>query len=367
MGALMELAPLEVVDKVKAMGVPGVTIGLERSSKCGVEGTKVNVSVHGVEEGHETHDNDHQSHHHRTMADIENIIEGLDVSEYVKADAMDIYEKIADAESRVHGQPVSEVHFHEVGTMDAITDVVGNCMLIEAIGADRVVVSPINVGSGTVKCAHGILPVPAPATALLLEGATYYGDNTEGELCTPTGAAILQYYADEYGSRPMMKAMAMGVGVGTKDFAPRANILRVFLGEEEGSRDKACELSANIDDMNGEELGFAMERLLEAGAVDVYFVPVTMKKSRPAIKLSCLCRPEDEKRMVRLLFKYTRTAGIRRQDFDRYVLDRYTEEKDGLRVKVLKGYGVEHRKVEYDDMAAQAIKSGASLDEVKKW
>lgn len=279
--------------------------------------------------------------------------------------------------------------------MDAVADVVGNCFLLEAIGAERIVSSPVNVGSGSVRCAHGILPVPAPATAEILKGTEYYSDEIRGELCTPTGAAILTHFTDEIGARPRMRVDSVGIGAGTKDF-PKANILRVFLGEareisgaddgtqpegrdfqpaadeeifcdssDDSQMDQICELSANIDDMTGEELGFAMERILEAGALDVYYTPIVMKKSRPAVKLSCLCRREKAKAMAEVIFRHTRTAGIRRQDFVRYVLQRESTERDGLRVKFYRGYGVERSKPEYEDLAELARSRDGSLIDMK--
>lgn len=279
--------------------------------------------------------------------------------------------------------------------MDAVADVVGNCFLLEAIGAERIVSSPVNVGSGSVRCAHGILPVPAPATAEILKGTEYYSDEIRGELCTPTGAAILTHFTDEIGARPRMRVDSVGIGAGTKDF-PKANILRVFLGEareisgaddgtqpegrdfqpaadeeifcdssDDSQMDQICELSANIDDMTGEELGFAMERILEAGALDVYYTPIVMKKSRPAVKLSCLCRREKAKAMAEVIFRHTRTAGIRRQDFVRYVLQRESTERDGLRVKSYRGYGVERSKPEYEDLAELARSRDGSLIDMK--
>ncbi len=436
MGALAEIAPAEAVEKLRALKIPGTEISFEHGEKCGIGGTRAHVLVHGEEEGsvgehghgghgHDTeyvhhhghggHDHDtehahhhshgghghdaehvhHHEHHHYGMEDIRSIINELPVSASVKENALAIYTRIASAESKVHGQPVSEIHFHEVGAMDAVADVVGNCFLLEAIGAERIVSSPVNVGSGSVRCAHGILPVPAPATAEILKGTEYYSDEIRGELCTPTGAAILTHFTDEIGARPRMRVDSVGIGAGTKDF-PKANILRVFLGEareisgaddgtqpegrdfqpaadeeifcdssDDSQMDQICELSANIDDMTGEELGFAMERILEAGALDVYYTPIVMKKSRPAVKLSCLCRREKAKAMAEVIFRHTRTAGIRRQDFVRYVLQRESTERDGLRVKSYRGYGVERSKPEYEDLAELARSRDGSLIDMK--
>ena len=444
MGALAEIAPAEAVEKLRALKIPGTEISFEHGEKCGIGGTRAHVLVHGEEEGsvgehghgnagehshgehghdtehvhhhghgghdHDTehahhhshggHDHDaehvhHHEHHHYGIEDIRSIINGLPVSASVKENALAIYTRIASAESKVHGQPVSEIHFHEVGAMDAVADVVGNCFLLEAIGAERIVSSPVNVGSGSVRCAHGILPVPAPATAEILKGTEYYSDEIRGELCTPTGAAILTHFADETAESPRMRVDSVGVGAGTKDF-PKANILRVFLGEaretsgdddgtqpevrdfrpaadeemfcdssDDSQMDRICELSANIDDMTGEELGFAMERILEAGALYVYYTPIVMKKSRPAVKLSCLCRREKAKDMAEVIFRHTRTAGIRRQDFVRYVLQRESTERDGLRIKSYRGYGVERSKPEYEDLAELARSRDGSLIDMK--
>ena len=421
MGALAEIAPAEAVEKLRTLKIPGTEISFEHGEKCGIGGTRAHVLVHGEEEGsvgehgHGGHDHDtehahhhshgehghdaehvhHHEHHHYGIEDIRSIINGLPVPASVKENALAIYTRIASAESKVHGQPVSEIHFHEVGAMDAVADVVGNCFLLEAIGAERIVSSPVNVGSGSVRCAHGILPVPAPATAEILKGTEYYSDEIRGELCTPTGAAILTHFTDEIGARPRMRVDSVGIGAGTKDF-PKANILRVFLGEareisgaddgtqpegrdfqpaadeeifcdssDDSQMDQICELSANIDDMTGEELGFAMERILEAGALDVYYTPIVMKKSRPAVKLSCLCRREKAKAMAEVIFRHTRTAGIRRQDFVRYVLQRESTEQDGLRVKSYRGYGVERSKPEYEDLAELARSRDGSLIDMK--
>ena len=394
MGALMEIAPEEAVRQLLDLQVPEAHIHADKEQKCGITGTKVRVHVHGEEEeshdhnhghehhhhhdhehGHEHHhDHEHEHHHHYGMLEIEHIIRDLPVSDKVKENALGVYKRIAEAESKVHGKPVEEVHFHEVGALDAVIDVTGCSLLMEAIGPDRVIVSPVNTGSGSVKCAHGILPVPAPATAEILKGIPSYSDGTQGELCTPTGAALLAHFAGTFGPRPLMQVEQTGIGLGTKDF-PKANILRVFLGEEmsadnpskpaDGLTDRVSELSANIDDMTGEELGFALEQLLDAGALDVYYVPIVMKKSRPGVKLSVLCAPEEADRLARVMFRYTKTAGIRRQEFSRYVLDRRTEDDGGITVKTYSGYGVKRSKVEYEDLARRARETGKALWETE--
>ena len=296
------------------------------------------------------------------------MIDGLPVSDRVKTDAKAVYALIADAESRVHGRPVSEVHFHEVGMMDAVADVVGVCLLMEQLHPDQVITSPVHVGSGAVRCAHGILPVPTPATALLLEGIPTYGGQIRGELCTPTGAALLRYFATSFGDRPVMKTRAIGYGMGKKEF-PQANCVRAFLGETEGRREAVTKLECNVDDMTGEDLGFAMEHLFRCGARDVYTQAVGMKKSRPGVLLSVVCMPEDAARLAEEMMKHTTTLGIRRQDMSRYILSRRIETAETpygpVRVKYASGMGAEKAKAEYDDLASLAEEHGVTLAEIR--
>ena len=303
------------------------------------------------------------------MADIDALIDALPVSERVRADAKAVYGLIADAESRVHGRPVTEIHFHEVGTMDAVADVVGVCLLMEQLAPEQVIASPVHTGSGHVHCAHGILPVPASATALLLEGIPSYSAGVRGELCTPTGAALLKHFATRFGDRPVMTVSAVGYGMGKKDFE-QANCVRAFLGESESVREKSVKLECNLDDMTGEEIGFAMEQLFAAGARDVYTQPIGMKKSRPGVLLSVLCTPEDADRLAAEMMKHTTTLGIRRMELSRYLLDRQVETVDtpygAVRIKRASGMGVERSKPEYEDLAALARENGVPLDAVRR-
>ena len=388
--ALLELTEdrQAFIDKMNALGLPGVTVAAEPAVKCGITGTHMKVTVNGAEEesedvhdGHHHehhhdhdhehhHDHDHEHHHHHaSVADIEALIDGLKVSDKVKADAKAVYALIADAESRVHGRPVSEIHFHEVGTMDAAADVIGVCLLMEQLAPEQVIVSPVHTGSGHVHCAHGILPVPAPATALLLEGIPSYGGQVKGELCTPTGAALLRYFASRFGDRPVMATAAVGYGMGKKDFE-QANCLRAFLGESEGQREQITKLECNLDDMTGEEIGFALEQLFKAGARDAWTQAVGMKKSRPGVLLSVVCLPEDADGLAAVMMKYTSTLGIRRQDLSRYTLLRGIETVGTpygeVRVKRASGMGVERAKPEYDDLAALAEMHGVPLETIRK-
>ena len=309
--ALLELHPdpQGFVDRMNALGLPGVEFRAEPAVKCGITGTHVSVTVHGEEEesqdaslhGHHHHGHDHAHlhthehehshghehthehghHHHAGMGDIRHILSHLDIPQPVREDAEAVYNLIAQAESHAHGQPVEEIHFHEVGTLDAVADVVAVCWLIRDLGPQWIGASPIHVGSGQVRCAHGILPVPAPATAYILQGVPTYGGAVEGELCTPTGAALLKHFVQEFGPAPVMRVEKTGYGMGKKDFEA-ANCVRAMLGESgSGGAGTIAELCCNLDDMTGEALGFAQERLLEAGALDVFTTPIAMKKNRP--------------------------------------------------------------------------------------
>ena len=377
--ALLELLSDRQVflDKMNALGLPGIHVEAEKAIKCGITGTHIKVTVDGKEEEPgDIHPHDeclpvhmNSCHHHSSVEDINSLIDGLAVSGRVKADAKAVYSLIADAESQVHGQPVHEIHFHEVGTMDAVADVIGVCLLMEAISADEVVASPVNTGSGYVHCAHGMLPVPTPATAVLLNGIPAYSGQIQAELCTPTGAALLKYFVNRFGDRPVMKTEAVGYGMGKKNF-DRANCVRAFLGEKEGEREKITKLECNLDDMTGEDIGFAMEQLFKAGARDVHTQAIGMKKSRPGVMLSVICLPEDADRLAALMMKHTATLGIRRQDMSRYVLKREIETVETrygtVRIKIASGMGVTRRKAEFNDLTELAEKHGVSLSAIRK-
>lgn len=296
------------------------------------------------------------------------LINTLPVSERVKADACAVYGAIAEAEGAAHGTTPDLVHFHEVGSLDAIADVVGVSLLMEQIAPERVVASPVRIGFGTVKCAHGILPVPAPATAALLKGIPVYAGELRGEMCTPTGAALLKHFADSFGNMPLMDVSAIGVGLGTRDFGA-ANCLRAFLGEGGEELPRISELRCNIDDATPEEIGFAMELLLEKGALDVFTVPIGMKKNRPATLLCCLCTTDREEEMGRLLLRHTPTLGVRIYRPERMTLSRGFETAETaygpVRVKTAEGWGVRKRKAEYDDIAKIARENGLTLAEAR--
>ena len=310
--ALLELLPNgdEFLSELNGLNIPGVAFLREPSVKCGIHGTHIAVKVNGEEETERAHDHSHEHghehsnsneheckhehshdsahiHHHNGMHEIEHIIENLPISAKVKSHVLAVYSLIAEAESYVHDVPVTNVHFHEVGTMDAIADITAVCMLMDRLSPKEVIVSPVHVGSGYVQCAHGILPVPAPATAYILRDVPIYGGRIKSELCTPTGAALLKHFATKFGDMPVMKTEAIGYGMGKKDF-PIANCIRALLGETEECSDTIVQLCCNLDDMTAEAIGFAEEQLFAAGALEVYTIPAQMKKSRPGILLSVL-------------------------------------------------------------------------------
>lgn len=389
--ALMELLPDPdaFIEKLNALEIPGVQIIKEKAVKCGISGTHVSVTVHGTEEDehlhehhHENehlhehehphedeHDHEHEHHHHSSMHEIEHIILNLKIPQKVQKDILAVYGLIAEAESHAHGVPVTDIHFHEVGTMDAVADITAVCMLMNEISPDEIIVSPVHVGSGQVKCAHGILPVPAPATANILRDVPIYGGSVKGELCTPTGAALLKYFAARFGDMPVMKTQAIGYGMGKKDF-PAANCVRAMLGETADKTDVVLELSCNVDDMTAEAISFASERLFEGGAREVYTVPIGMKKSRPGTLIRVMCTEQDKEKILGLLFKYTTTIGVRETLTHRYVLERSIETLQTpygeVRRKVSRGYGVLRSKYEYDDLSRIAKEQNISLDEVRQ-
>ena len=376
--ALLELFPDRdaILKKLNGLGIPDVVYTAEPAVKCGILGTRMHVAVHGEEEGesaeaprHETHGKEHEhGHHHgRGMQEIETIIRSLALPDAVRKDILAVYSLIAEAESSVHGRPVELIHFHEVGAMDAVADISAVCLLMHLLAPDEVIVSPVHVGSGQVRCAHGILPVPAPATAFILKDCPIWSGQVRGELCTPTGAALLKHFASRFGSMPIMRTQAIGYGMGKKDFE-QANCVRAFLGTSEGSRDTVSELSFNVDDMTAEAIAYLTGKLLEAGAKDVYTIPIGMKKSRPGILVRVMCTAEDRERLLSLIFRHSSTIGVRENICGRYILDRREEtvmtDLGPVRRKISSGYGVKRCKYEYEDIKRIASENDLSLNEV---
>lgn len=398
MSALYELMDeeqkKEFLERMNGLGLPGVKITSRKSSTCGISGTHMEVTVYGEEEhehehghehghgephpghhghGHEEMHGDHPGHHHADPLHISELIGGLDLPEEVRANAGQVYDAIADAEAKAHGCPVEQVHFHEVGALDAVADVTGVCYAMYLLKPERIVVSPVHVGGGTVRCAHGIMPVPAPATANLLSGVPMYGGSIQGELCTPTGAALLVHFADSFGDMPVMSGTDVGIGIGTKEF-DQANCVRIFLGEEisgtnvkKSGNGEIAELVCNIDDMTPEALAFAAARLIELGALDVYTVAGTMKKGRPGWELTVLCETDRIDETAKNIMRETTTNGVRVRLCEKYFLTPGIEtiqtERGKVRIKTAEGFGIRHEKPEYEDTAACARKEQISYRE----
>ena len=383
--ALLELLPDKeaFLEELNTIGLPHTHISAEPSAKCGIQGSHVSVRVHGEEEGdgihhhghHHEHHHDHEHHgheHHHShgaMDEILHRISHLCIPQTVREDVAAVYGLLAQAESRVHGVPIEEIHFHEVGTLDALADITAVCLLIRKLRPSAILASPIHVGKGTVQCAHGILPVPAPATAELLKGIPIYSGEIWGELCTPTGAALLKYFVRDFTPMPPMIPTAIGYGMGKKDF-PVANCIRAIFGEEPHKEEDVLELSCNLDDISAEDVAFATEELLRGGALDVYTTPIGMKKSRPGVKLSVLCDPKLRTTMLSILFNRTTTLGIREQTFRRHTLEReivtVNTEFGPLRCKISNGYGTRKRKYEADDLARISQQTGLSLADIRR-
>ena len=434
--ALAELLPDNTRDafasELNAAGIPGVHVSLDPSVKCGITGTHLTVTVNGTEEkegghshshdhSHHDHQHDHSHEHshshdhhhdhshdhshsrdhhhdhsHRSLHDIHHIIDDLKLPEAVRTDILAVYRLIAEAESKAHDKPVSEIHFHEVGTMDAIADIASVCLLLHKLAPDQIIASPIHVGSGQVKCAHGILPVPAPATAYILKDIPIYSGGIQGELCTPTGAALLKHFVTRFDQMPLMTPASTGYGMGTKDF-PAANCVRAILGESfaENQAETICELSCNVDDMTGEDIAFAIETFLQNGALDAFTVPCTMKKGRPGVLVTVLCKDPDQKQMTKLILQHTTTLGVRSAIKKRWALSRTESETVipddvlanvtapdmpaeskaqelkttgndcTIRSKTSTGFGITRNKYEHDDLEKIARTYGLTLAQVR--
>ena len=403
--ALLELHPDPegFLRQLNALGLPGVVTRAEEAVRCGIRGTRVRVAVQGVEEdqlhhpghehpcGHEhahepghphghdhvhgpgqghphEHGHDHgHTHSHHGMEDVRRLVQGMDLPPEVRSNVLAVYGRIAQAESNAHGVPVEQIHFHEVGTLDAVADVTAVCLLLHQLAPDRIVVSPVHVGSGHVHCAHGILPVPAPATAFLLRGVPIYGGSIQGELCTPTGAALLRQFADEFGPMPMMAVERIGYGMGAREFSA-ANCVRALLGTQQDAGDQVVQLECSLDDMTPEALAFAQQVLLGQGALDVYTTPAGMKKGRPGQVLTCLCRPDRADALADAMLRHTTTLGVRSHLCRRYTLERRVTTVDSpwgpVRRKLSGGQGIARAKWEYEDLARIAAQQQMTLEQV---
>jgi pyridinium-3,5-bisthiocarboxylic acid mononucleotide nickel chelatase len=329
----------------------GASFRVEKTMRNGIAASK--FSVGGGEQ---------KTHRHLTH--IEKIISSGDLSEMARKNSLTVFRRLGDAEAKSHNIPVERVHFHEIGAVDSICDIVGACVALDALGIDEVRSSPINVGGGTVKTQHGTLPVPAPATAELLNQCPIYSAGPEAELTTPTGAALITTFATDFGGIPAVRVLAQGFGAGDKDFPTQANVLRVLIGERTDASESMSVrvLEANIDDSTPQVLGYAMERLLEAGALDVTLTPVLMKKNRPATMISVLAAPELSEQLTSILFAETSTLGLRIVQAERRVLARNTTEIETSYGKIrIKYTDTGTFAPEYDDCRKAAAAKGVAL------
>lgn len=383
----------EYLDKISHLELDGVTVRAEAAEKCGIAGTHMAVLVEGKEETDlpETsfgeipgagshvceggsHDHAH-GHSHSSLSHVSQTIRNLAVPKPVKEDALAVYDLLAGAESLAHHTTVDKIHFHEVGEKDAIVDIVSVCLLMHMLKPDCVIASPAATGSGTVTCAHGILPVPAPATVNILQEKKIpcFAGEMQGELLTPTGAAMIGHFAGRFGSMPSMVIEKTGYGMGKKDF-PQANCVRAMIGEytsqQEGLRDVVSELSCNLDDMTPEDIGFARGRIFAAGALDVFTVPIGMKKERPGVMLNVLCHEDRKADVLKAIFRYTTTLGVREKICGRYIMRSESTDVDldghTVKVKISEGYGARRIKPEFDQIAEIALKEGLPTAAVRR-
>lgn len=387
--------------ELEKLGVEGYKLSLTRVDRSGISSAKFDVHLSGESHSHEhhhehlhehhhdhghshehhhhhddhEHSHEHHHHEHRGLSEIKRIIASSNLSEPVKQRAQAIFQRIGEAESKIHGIPIETVHFHEVGAIDSIVDIVGACIAFDALKIERIISSPLHVGSGTFKCAHGTYPVPGPATAELLKGVPAYSKDIEGELVTPTGAAIISTLAESYGPMPMMKIEKIGYGAGTRDYPKFPNTLRAIIGELEEDADQTpttiTVIEANIDDLNAQVFGYLMDRVLEAGALDIFYTPAQMKKNRPGVLLTLLCKPEDRERMTEIIFRETTTLGVRYRNERREILRRefvtVETEYGPIRIKVSRALDgcVINASPEFEDCRAAAERHQAPLRDVQ--
>jgi pyridinium-3,5-bisthiocarboxylic acid mononucleotide nickel chelatase len=384
LGALID-AGVKLEDVRRALGslaISPTTVWTERVTRTGIAATKFCVRgefapldhAHDHERHQDHHGDDHnhrhphtheheEKHHqvHRTLDDINRLIDGSALSRTGKDRAKELFARLGEAEAAIHATPLDQVHLHEVGALDSIIDIVGTVFAMESIGADRVVASPLNVGSGSVRSAHGIYPVPAPATVRLLKDAPIYVGPQSVEMVTPTGALLVTSYAQEFGPVPAMRVAQIGYGAGHRDFTDTPNVLRVLVGESDASASShtIVVIEAEIDDMNPQIFGVLMDRLLAQGALDVFYTPIQMKKNRPGTLLSVIAAPEAREALTATIFRETTTIGVRYRDMRRECLDRrtvtVTTSLGDVRIKVASRNGqIVNASPEFEDCVRRA-------------
>jgi pyridinium-3,5-bisthiocarboxylic acid mononucleotide nickel chelatase len=363
LGALLDAGCdlLRLREELRGLQVPGWELSAEKVWKNGMAATYAHVKTEDQQK-------------HRSLGAILQILRDSKLASVVRDRASAIFQKLGEAEARVHEVSIEKIHFHEVGAVDAIVDIVGVCIGFHALGIEKFVCSPLNVGGGTVKMAHGVLPVPAPATANLLQGKPTYSNGVQRELVTPTGAAIVATLCDSFGPQPPMSVSAIGYGAGAADLEGQPNVLRIMVGEAAektvpGYDQEITVIEANLDDMNPQIYGYFQEKALAAGALDVFTTPVQMKKNRPGTLLSVLCQPADAQTLMTLIFAETTTFGVRTHAAQRRVLPRefvkVTTSFGEVRVKLSRVNGrILHVSPEYDDCRKLAEEKNVPLQRV---
>lgn len=384
LGALID-AGLPLEDLRRALGSLAVdreAIWTERVTRAGISATKLHVRgepAHGHDAGSHQHDasshrheSDSHRHGHRTVEEIHCLIGGSALSKTAKIRAKELFTKLGEVEAAIHGTTIDQVHLHEVGALDSIIDIAGAVFALEALGIDRVVSSPVNVGSGTVRSAHGVYPVPVPAAARLLEGHPVYAGSQTGELVTPTGALLVTSYAESFGPVPAMRLEKVGYGAGSRDFKDTPNVLRVLIGEADATAPShsVVVIEAEIDDMNPQIFGVVMDRLLAEGALDVFYTPIQMKKNRPGTLLTIISAPNLRDRLTSIVFRETTTIGVRYREMVRECLDRETITVEtpygAVTIKVARQRGeVLNASPEFEDCARLAASKGVPLKDVQ--
>jgi uncharacterized protein (TIGR00299 family) protein len=347
-------------EELSKLPVEGYQLAMRRVDRSGITATKFDV--------HLAHSHEHH-HSHVGLTKIKGMIESSALSDSVKRRAIAVFQRLGEAEARIHNMAVDDVQFHEVGAVDSIVDIVGASIGLETMGIANVITSPLRVGSGTLTCSHGVYPVPGPAAADLLRGFPVYAGEIEGEMVTPTGAALIATVAKGYGPMPRLRVERIGYGAGTREYPRFPNVLRVFVGDvdEESTAPAVTVIEANIDDLNAQVFGNLMDEALAAGALDLFYTPVQMKKNRPGVLLTLLCAPEDREKMAALIFRETTTLGVRYREEQRLILGREhvtVETAYGpIRIKVARDANgaVVNYAPEFDDCKAAAAKSGVAV------
>ncbi|MEW6409973.1 MAG: nickel pincer cofactor biosynthesis protein LarC [Nitrospirota bacterium] len=360
LGALVDAGlPLKSLkDGLASLRLQGYKIDASKVKRKGTSGTKVNVRIDTPQPP-------------RRLKDIEDIINKSDLNDTVKEQSISVFRRLAEAEARVHGASINNVHFHEIGALDAIIDIVGSIIGFGILGAEKIHVSPVNIGKGLVKTEHGLLPVPAPATAELLKGIPVFSTDTDFELTTPTGAAIISTLSEGFLPLPLIKIEKIGYGAGSKEIEGHPNLLRVFIGEfSEGYEDdEVVVIETNIDDLNPQVYDYLMERLFNEGALDVFLTPIIMKKGRPAQMLSVIMERQAMQKVIDLIFKETTTTGVRLSVTPRRKLSRYINEvetpfgKAGVKISGKDGK-IFNISPEYEDCRRIAMEKGIPLKDV---